>query len=272
MNQAESPECRDSSAGVISASRLRDLLRRSNVPSIELLVRWYPGNRHTSFYRRSATLNRKTEMDQSSPINVTRRELLVVAATSAAATAMPSSLAQSSEATPSALTEVSLDVNGKAVKLQLDTRTTLLDAVREHLHLTGTKKGCDHGQCGACTRHRGRATDQFLSHAGRHAPRCERHDDRGAGHAHQPASDAGRVRQTRRLPVRLLHARADLFRRGGARGDQGRHPQPCERRPDRAFASDRRRDARAHERQHLPLRSLLEHRRGHGRSRRSDNA
>jgi xanthine dehydrogenase YagT iron-sulfur-binding subunit len=42
-------------------------------------------------------------------------------------------------------------VNGKSHELNLDTRTTLLDALREHLHLTGTKKGCDHGQCGACT-------------------------------------------------------------------------------------------------------------------------
>jgi len=47
--------------------------------------------------------------------------------------------------------KVSLNVNGEVRKLELDTRTTLLDALREHLHLTGTKKGCDHGQCGACT-------------------------------------------------------------------------------------------------------------------------
>jgi xanthine dehydrogenase YagT iron-sulfur-binding subunit len=49
------------------------------------------------------------------------------------------------------MAKVSFTVNGRPRELELDTRTTLLDALREHLGLPGTKKGCDQGQCGACT-------------------------------------------------------------------------------------------------------------------------
>src|SRR4030081_1125550 len=57
------------------------------------------------------------------------------------------------ESIPANAVPVSLRVNGVRHDLRLDPRTTLLDALREQLHLTGTKKGCDHGQCGACTVH-----------------------------------------------------------------------------------------------------------------------
>jgi xanthine dehydrogenase YagT iron-sulfur-binding subunit len=62
---------------------------------------------------------------------------------------------------------VTLKVNGKSYSVQIDPRATLLDTLRETLHLTGTKKGCDHGQCGACTVHiNGRRVNSCLTFAG----------------------------------------------------------------------------------------------------------
>ncbi|MPZ20177.1 MAG: aldehyde dehydrogenase iron-sulfur subunit [Luteitalea sp.] len=91
-------------------------------------------------------------MKRPGSLDMTRRELLKVGAASVAATAVPLFAKDQAPATEApVLSTVSFDVNGKACELELDTRTTLLDALREHLHLTGTKKGCDHGQCGACT-------------------------------------------------------------------------------------------------------------------------
>jgi xanthine dehydrogenase YagT iron-sulfur-binding subunit len=72
--------------------------------------------------------------------------------------------AESKDAIP-----ITLRVNGKKHDLRIDPRTTLLDCLREHLHLTGSKKGCDHGQCGACTVHiNGRRVNSCLCFAAMH--------------------------------------------------------------------------------------------------------
>ena len=97
-------------------------------------------------------------MDDKSDASLTRRDVLKLTAVSmgVATTTLVPLMSRALANEPAAagkppMQHVRMTVNGKAVELELDTRTTLLDALREHLQLTGTKKGCDHGQCGACT-------------------------------------------------------------------------------------------------------------------------
>jgi xanthine dehydrogenase YagT iron-sulfur-binding subunit len=104
----------------------------------------------------------------SGPPKPTRRKFLLTTGSSAAATVigacLPADAISTAEQSDSAVATadkpniagavpITLRINGKDSQLHIDPRTTLLDCIRETVDLTGTKKGCDHGQCGACTVH-----------------------------------------------------------------------------------------------------------------------
>lgn len=114
---------------------------------------------------------------ESLPGRFSRRSFLAqlgaasVAATASTlhAAAQPESPENTEESGEAGAVPVTLMVNGKEHRLKLEPRVTLLDALRERLHLYGTKKGCDHGQCGACTVHvNGRRVNSCLSFAVMH--------------------------------------------------------------------------------------------------------
>jgi len=142
---------------------------------------------------------------------------------------------------------IKLTINGEARQLELDPRQSLLDVLRETLDLTGTKKGCNQGACGACTILLDGKRVIFLPHTRGHTRRRRGHDHRGPRHWRDAAPVTGGLHRARCLPVRLLHARPDRL---GCRVHLGR---PCE------FSG---RDQGLDERQHLPLRGLSRHRRG----------
>jgi xanthine dehydrogenase YagT iron-sulfur-binding subunit len=124
------------------------------------------------------------EDPRSSPSDPTRREFLLTAggtASAAAIAAWAPALANSAAAqsgSPAVTPDgpsiegaipITLRINGRDRQLRIDPRTTLLDCLRESVALTGTKKGCDHGQCGACTVHvNGRRVNSCLSLAVMH--------------------------------------------------------------------------------------------------------
>ena len=100
------------------------------------------------------TLEKLSRRDFLSRASATGVATTATALTASVANAQADSMQKETETRPiPGAVPVALKVNGKTYRIQIDPRATVLDTLRETLHLTGTKKGCDHGQCGACTVH-----------------------------------------------------------------------------------------------------------------------
>jgi xanthine dehydrogenase YagT iron-sulfur-binding subunit len=93
---------------------------------------------------------KENESEQAQDASGVSRRTFVGSALAGAVSVLPAEAAQAPIPANTSI-ECSLTINGQAQQRKIDSRTTLLDLLRENLQMTGTKKGCDHGQCGACT-------------------------------------------------------------------------------------------------------------------------
>jgi xanthine dehydrogenase YagT iron-sulfur-binding subunit len=149
--------------------------------------------------------------------------------------------------------DLTLHVNGCTRRLHLDSRTTLLDALREHLGLTGTKKGCDQGACGACTvlLDQKRVLSCLVL-----AAQCDSRD---------VTTIEGLAQDQELHPVQEAFIRHDGFQCGYCTPGQIMSAVAARR----GQSGIRRGDTRVHERQSVPLRSVSEHCRRNPGSRRA---
>ena len=123
------------------------------------------GQTHDSLTGR---VSRRSFLSSLGAVGVVATAVPIVAGAQTAPPMAPAATDTAAETIEGAI-PVSLRINGKQLDLQIDPRTTLLDCLRETISLTGTKKGCDHGQCGACTVHvNGRRINSCLTLAAMH--------------------------------------------------------------------------------------------------------
>ena len=143
---------------------------------------------------------------------VTRRGFLQLVGAGAVATAATKELSAkpaSEVLEPVEMTKIRLLINGRRHRLLVEPRWSLLFVLREKLGLTGTKVGCERGECGACTVLINGAASLCVYDPGSGGRRKRDYDDRGADEGRGAWSGTAGIPGARRLPVRLLHSRTD---------------------------------------------------------------